>query len=503
MREKRNFTQIYNKFSYLILSPHYLTPSSNPMNGFTLNALLLSAIAFPAVTHAQLSEPTSFTIGKDTYFLHRIAQHDLSANIPDYNTMWNESIIADNKYIYIADHTKNSASQLVIKRYNALDGSPSEDLIISEEEMYKFDIDLMTDNERCFSLVDLPGNDYFILFLGPNENGIESGSEFYFYLIDKNGYIERKFIARTNRLDTNFMRYGIADFGIPEFIGDPIQGNFEMLLPIYGQSGDVIIADYKYTNFEQTGSLTVFSDFNRKNRFTKPSVCIIDDSYMIVDDVDIKPSIYSYTSNQNQCFGQLDDNNVRGHGCRWFDLDGHRLLYSGDIYYSDNDNSNGITQFNIGLWDLTDADARSNSPINFDNYETLANLQFGQSSFNSKEMWPYTYRQFMAVSDYGNSTKHLHFYVPGEFLATYQLNRHDTPTSVETIDNLTDRHDISISVCDKKIIFDRPIDNVRVFNMTGTLIFHSVEMVTSINLSNLVKGVYIIATSHNSYKIIL
>lgn len=472
------------------------------MNGFTLKALLFSAIAIPSVTQAQSSAPISFSIGKNTYFLHQIAQHDLSANIPDYNTMWNESIIADNQYIYIADHTKNSDSQLVIKRYNALDCSPAEDLVITEEEMYKFDIDIMTDKERCFSLVDLPGNDYFILFLGPNENGIESGSEFYFYLIDKNGYIERKFIARTNRLDTTFIRNGIADFGIPEFIGNPIQGNFEMLLPIYGQYGDVIIADYKYTNFEQIGSLTVFSDFNRKNRFTKPSVCVIDDSYMIVDDIDIKPSIYSYTSNQNQCFGQLDDNNIRGHGCRWFYFDGHRLLYSGDIY-TDNDTPNGITRFNIGLWDLASADARSNSTINFDNYENLATLQFGQSSFNSKEMWPYTYRQFMAVSDYGDATKHLHFYVPGEFLATYQLNRYDMPTSVETIDNLTNKNDIGISFSDKNIIFDRPIDNVSVFNMTGTLIFHSVETVTSINLANFVKGVYIIATPYNSYKIIL
>lgn len=298
--------------------------------------------------------------------------------------------------------------------------------------------------------------------------------------------------------DSTFPNKEISEFGIPEIIGNPTTGNFEILLPLVDDLAHMTIAHYYFENKRQKSYTAEFYDYI--NNYTKPSVNIIDDSFMLIDDISIYPSLYAYTFSPNQCFGELTDIHINAHGCDWFDFDGHRLLYSGDIEYSENDPKNATTQFNIGLWDKTMSRASS---ISFDNYAPLTTLNFGKSSINLNEQFPYTYRQFMAVSDYGNTTKHLHFYVPGEFLATYQLNKYERPTDVENIINIADNHTVSYRISDKNMIFDCPVADVSVFNMTGHQIFHSTTPVKSINFANFVKGTYIIATPYKSFKILL
>lgn len=469
-----------------------------------ISILAFAAIAASAEAFAQ-SGPTTFVIDNKTYYLHPLAYYDLSTFDPA-DAMWNQNIVADNQYIYLADHTDNSADHLTIKRYNAIDGTPADNLVINEQELIKYDIDLDTDEyERCFSLVKSNDEDYLVLFLNISpEKNLKSNSNIKFYLIDKSGHIEREFIGKTSNIDSSFMRNEIADFGIPEFIGNVAHGDFDMLLPMINGIGYMTTIKFSFKSFTHSGASVVLYDYSQKKRFTKPSVHVIDGSYMIIDDIGISPTIYSYTNFPNQSFGELD-NHINAHGCDWFDFDGHRLLYSGDIKYDENDTQNGITQFNIGLWDTDNIGSISssdNTAISFDNYTPLATLGFGQSTINTKELYPYAYRQFMAVSDYGNATKHLHFYVPGEFLSTYQLNKYEIPTDVENI-CIYENQPVGYLISDKNLIFDLPISEVYVFNMTGTQIFHSETPVKSINLANFVKGTYIVATPHKSFKIIL
>lgn len=462
-----------------------------------LSSLLLLATVCGSVTALSQTESTSFVIGNDTYYLHKIAYHDLSSDNPEIG-VWNQNIVADKQYVYLADHSDNSNTHLTIKRFNALTGTDADNIVISEQDIKEYWIDELTDEERCFYLVDCHDDEHFILFINPPFEGYKYPFEFYFYLIDKNGSIECEFLAKGVPNDSTFPNKEISEFGIPEIIGNPTTGNFEILLPLVDDLAHMTIAHYYFENKRQKSYTAEFYDYI--NNYTKPSVYIIDDSFMLIDDISIYPSLYAYTFSPNRCFGELTDNHINAHGCDWFDFDGHRLLYSGDIEYSENDPKNATTQFNIGLWDKTMSRA---STISFDNYAPLTTLNFGKSSINLNEQFPYTYRQFMAVSDYGNTTKHLHFYVPGEFLATYQLNKYERPTDVENIINIADNHTVSYRISDKNIIFDCPVADVSAFNMTGHQIFHSTTPVKSINFANFVKGTYIIATPYKSFKILL
>lgn len=478
------------------------------INHLSITLTLFAAVNFPAVVHSQ-TDAQSFNIDGYTYYLHHIAFHDLSAFDPK-DAIWNQNIVADQKYVYLADHTDNSSTHLTIKRYNALDGTRAEDIVISREDLEYNYIDELTDDERCFYLVNCNDDNHFILFLNTPPEGIPRASfETYFYLIDKNGHITREFCAKSIPSDNTFAKYGVADFGIPDFIGNPAEGNFQMLLPMVDATGNFMIVKYTYNNYKQASYRASYYNYDTAMRFTKPSVQIVDDSYMIVDDIDIHPSLYSHDTNINQCYGELSDNHIAAHGFRYFDFDNHRLIASGDIRYPDNDTNDGVTYFNIGLWD-PDIDNRAdisgaNPGISFDGYIPLASLGFGKSSIatNTAGLFSYAYRQFIAVSDYGNSTKHLHFYVPGEFLATYQLNKNDRPTEVERIIEIGENSTPEIHITDKNIVFNQPISNVSVFNVSGNKVYQAVGLAKTIDMSGFAKGAYIIATPQKSFKIIL
>lgn len=475
-----------------------------------LSSLLLLAAVCGSVTALSQTESTSFVIGNDTYYLHKIAYHPLSSDKPNVGK-WNQNMVADRQYIYIADHVNisNSANQLNIKRYIAYNGERVDDLIIDYQELYNKEIDLMTDDQRCFYLVPANDNEHLILFPNITEStGIKPDENFSFFLIDKTGHIIRDFTASPKTFAYSFFDSNnpIGDFGIPEIIGNPVSGDFDIFIPMTNWNGESMIAKYSYLNSVQSTSYSVYNCPNGTSTNTKPTVHIIDDNYMIVDDIDMVPSLYSYNGNYNNCYGTLDCINKLGHGCNYFNYSGHRLLYIGDIEYSDNNNTNGTTQFKIGLWEdyseLTQNISRANPTISFDNFTPLTTLSFGESTAK-KAVAPYTYRQFMATSDFGDNVMHLHFYVPGEFLATYQLNKYERPTDVENITNIADNHTVSYRISDKNMIFDCPVADVSVFNMTGHQIFHSTTPVKSINFANFVKGTYIIATPYNSFKIFL
>lgn len=480
---------------------------------FTMRAILLSLLSlvtasFPVCGFAQTKQSaTSFVIDNNKYYLHQISHHDLSGSDLEIGS-WNQNIVADNQYIYIADHTDNASDHLTIKRYNAINGLPADNLVISEKELIKYDIDLETDEyERCFSLVNCNNDSYFILLINvsPDKN-LTTGSKIKFYLVDKEGTLERQFICTTSNIDYSFMKTDISDFGIPVFVGDVSEGNFEMLLPMVNGINYMTVINFSFKDFKQIGCYSVFSDYSQTKRYTKPTIQIVDGSFFIIDDIGILPTLYSYKFSPNQIYGQLNDNHINAHGCNSFDFDNHRLLYSGDIHYDSDDAQNGITRFNIGLWDKIEESvvaSRANPTASFDNYTHLASIDFGPSTINTKELYPYTYRQFMAVSDYGNSTKHLHFYVPGEFLATYQLNKYDIPTGVNDIIGTNEAPDINYHITDNNITFDCPVTDIYIFNITGRQIFHSEIPVKSINLANFVKGTYIVATPQKSFKIIL
>lgn len=466
-----------------------------------LSSLLLLAAVCGSVTALSQTESTSFVIDNNTYYLHKIAYHDLSSDNIEAG-LWNQTIIADKQYIYLANHTDHTKTHLIINRFNAISGDYVDDIAIDKEEMDVYYSNGFTDDELCFYLVDCNDEDHFILFLNTSPDGIESNSKFYFYLVDKNGHIIREYMATTDsdRLNSSF--FPIADFGIPHIVGNPVLGNFEIFIPAVNGSGYSQIFQYTYTNHMQSGVTSVYSRPNGIGWTTKPSVHIIDENFMIVDDLCMTPSIYSFKFDFNQCYGTINDINELGHGCNWFNYDGHRLLYVGDIYYPENDKKNGTTEFKIGLWDKDSGISRANPSVNFDNYSHLATLSFGKSTIKSSGI-SYTYRQFMATSDFGNNVMHLHFYVPGEFLATYQLNKYERPTDVENITNIADNHTVSYRISDKNMIFDCPVADVSVFNMTGHQIFHSTTPVKSINFANFVKGTYIIATPYKSFKILL
>lgn len=461
--------------------------------------LLLGAFFSTTPSFSQSTQSATFTIGSDSYYIHQISYQDVS-NIKPGNYVWNQNMVADNQYIYLADHTDNSATHLTIKRFSAIDGSRVSDIVINKENLEYYFIDTLTDDERCFYLCQCNDNDHFILFLNTNADGIDSEGEFYFYLIDKEGNITNEFQA----INVPGNEFIIGDFGIPAVIGNPGSGDFEILIPMRDMVGNFKIVNYAYYNGKQKSySVLFYSSNDDGTDFTKPTIQIVDDRFMILDDNYIYPSLYSYIDNPSVCFGTLDINSDMGHGIKVFNFDGHRLLCSGDVLFPGGSTKNGTTQFNIGLWDNDSSPAqiksRAASTIDFSDYQPLTSLQFGKSSLQSGSSS--TYRQFAATSQYGNDVTHLHMYVPGEFLATYQINKQLTPTSVDEIKKMADR--VSFSISDRIVSFDRLIDNVSVFDTMGRIIFSSQNPVKSINFSNFVKGLYIIHTDNQSFKIII
>lgn len=466
----------------------------------SLGIILVSLLINPATFSAQNPVENSFTIDNDTYFLHPIASLDLRDTDPDKYD-WNQTIISDRKYIYLADHTESSYDQLVIKRFNALDGTPEENLIIEGNEMERFGLTDLEEEQLFFYLVDSKSDDYFVLFPNPPYDGISKTSPYFsFYLIDKTGgHIEREFYVNNIKNITSFTN-SLSFFGIPDFKGDMSTGNFDMFLPMLDELGHLWIGQFVFENNRLKSNSTVFqsNDF-----FSRPSVKIIDDNFMIIDDDRIYPSLYSYSSNNNYCYGTLDQHHINAHGFGCFNFDGHRLIYSGDIQ---TDGDIEKTYFNIGLWDTPTVSTastvlQSSSTLSFSDYKYLCSIQFGESTHKVTLPSYYTYRQQMAVSDYGDSVKHLHFYVPGEFLATYQLNKQDIPTGISGLVTDCGKLDINISISGKRLMFDQSVGDIYVFNSMGTMIYNSVPQVNTIDLSEFSHGLYIIKTDKKSFKI--
>lgn len=464
--------------------------------------ILASALSNPMRLLAHNPSDKSFSIDNDTYYLHQISYHDFRNNNPETYD-WNQTILADKKYIYIADHEKNSKTLLTIKRFSALDGSPAEDLIIDETEMDNFGLLELAEEQLNFYLVDSKNEDYFVLMPNPPYEGIsKTNPQFSFYLIDKSGHIETEYFINKVIINTPSFIKDLSFFGIPDFKGDLLNGDFDLFLPILDNTGLFCIVKFVFENKRLKSNSTIFySD----NTLSRPSVKIIDDDFLLIDDDRMKPSIYSYNFNNNYCYDSLDQNHTNAHGVNCFYFDGYRMICTGDIQSGNNVD---MTQFNIGLWDdnknvSTQISSQSEPTANFSNYKNLISLQFGEST--RKHILPsgYTYRQFMAVSDYGNTVKHLHFYVPGEFLATYQINKHDIPTGIDNIATETGQQYVNLSVKDKQLSFDRPIGNISVFNYMGVPIFYSAAPITTVDMSKYTHGIYIIKTPEKSIKISL
>ncbi|MBD5247091.1 MAG: hypothetical protein HDS54_02840 [Barnesiella sp.] len=454
------------------------------------------------MTAASAFSQSSFNIGSQSYFIHRISSIDMSDSNPKAS-MWNQNMVADDRYIYIADHTDNAPNHLTIKRFNATDGTPASDIIISGNDMEYYFLDQLSDAERCFYLCKCDDSDHFILFLNTPDRGIKPEDSFYFYLIDKEGNIKEEFEAKGN-VDNAFNTIG--DFGIPAVIGNPATGSFEILVPMVDWNGNTAVADYTYTNGRQTNCTVGFYSPNSDGiAFSKPSIFLVDNDYMILDDNDILPSLYSFRDNPNACLSTLSVNHKAGHGLSIFNFDGHRFICSGDVSFPDSDTKNGTSQFNLGLWDNDTAPAniksRAASTIDFSDYKPLATMELGKTTIPSGISS--TYRQFVATSGFNNGITHLHLYVPGESLVTYQLNKADTPTSVNDLLNDAGNYPLHYTLTDKILTFDTEIDCVSAFDTMGRCIFSSENPVKSINFSNFVKGVYIIDTPLQSFKIII
>lgn len=467
---------------------------------------------------------TTFQVGSDTYFLHEINLRDISSknnseysNPKKYN--YNQNIIANREYIYVADHVDNTDKELVIKRYDALDGSPRGDLRIDATYLGYYNTDKIDEYVRQVYLVDCNDDDHFILFLNVGKDGIPSKSfEFYFYLVDKSGERIKEYCVEDSNVTLALDE--IYHFGIPAVKGNPVNEAFDIFVPMY-DGYQVIVGKYTFDkkSFRQSAKSYPLTLVNMNLR--KPSIALVDDNHFIIDDYDIYPTLYN--SNTGQEVAKFETPHINAHGCKLLQFDRHTFLYTGDIVDVNSDNPNdvtgGKTAVNLGLWD-TDTSARqsrqkaigitsdtkaTSGTIDFTNYQPLATVKFGDSTISSEQTPVYSYRQFMAVSDYGNYVKQLHFYVPGEFLATYQLNKNMIPTSVYEISNEKGDeisiHKLNYRITDKIINFAEPQSNLTVFNTSGTAVFKTTKPVQEINLQHLPSGLYILTTPSTSTKI--
>lgn len=448
----------------------------------------------------------SIPVDDQYYYLHKVNYHDMSAEELSPAKHWySQTMVADDNYIYIADHVDNTDRQLVIKRYYAADCTPAPDLRVNENDLYNYYFDLFSDEERCFYLVDCNENDYLILFLNAPADGIEKTDKFklYFYLIDKDGNIVREYVI--DKLPGNdFPQKCISDFGIPDIIGTPVDGNFEMFLPMDDYYGNLLVARYVFVNSYLDSYSTVFYD--ESVSYCKTSIKVVDNRCFILDDYRISPTLYSYQY-INQSYGTLD-NHVKAQGCYSFEYDGHRMLYTGDIYQLDGNLTNAVTQLNLSLWDDNSSmRSRSNSTVatagaSFDNVKPFATLQFGKSTVSANQPFPYAYYQHMALTEYSESLKHLHFYVPGEFLATYQLSKSGNVTdiaNIDCVDNILPAYIIRDGILE----FDSPVEHLHICNIAGTTVYSSTVPVKTVDIRNYSKGIYIINASGHTSKIII
>ena len=104
------------------------------MKSTLINLLLTSAICLPVAALAQ-TESTSFNIGSKKYYLHKIAYTPMGG-IDISEGEYNQTMVADNDYIYVADHEDiaNSSDHLTIKRYSVLTGARADDLVIGSDQ---------------------------------------------------------------------------------------------------------------------------------------------------------------------------------------------------------------------------------------------------------------------------------------------------------------------------------------------------------------------------------
>lgn len=473
-----------------------------------ISKLLTCGLLFLSVNAT--SQTKSFKIANNIYYLHQISYHDLSQTDPQ-DAIWNQTMISDRDYIYIADHTDNPYEikdgeeyELRIKRYNTIDGTESDPMIIPWADLYRYEFDLKSYSQRCFYLVDCNAPEHLVITLNTPDEGVpQSKFGYYFYLLNKSGHIEKEFKANSYPGQKD-----VYEFGIPAISGNIVDGDFHIFLPVVDEIGQMFVIKYIFKNNVQSSSHIVYSHTKgiagMTTTYTKPTVRIIDDDLLLIDDYGIYPTIISITD--NAVLSTIENIHIKAHGCDTFDYDGHRFLYIGDIVYPENDALNGMTQFNIGLWSNSSkiSPAAIDNSENSDeyNYTPLAAMSFGKSTIKSSIPLSYAYRQFMAISDYGNNVSHLHFYVPGEFLATYQLNKYDMPTGIVNISD-NQSSGLSISVSDRTIILNKPVGNIFVYDIYGHEVFHSTNATNSINLANFAKSTYILVTPEKSFKIFI
>lgn len=462
--------------------------------------LFIISISFSPVTFAQSPERIDFNIGGSKYYLHRIGYQEQTASIAEMKKCaFNQNMIADDRYIYLVDYANNTSDNITIKRYDAINCTRADDLVINPDDIDEYGINKLSNDERCFYLVDCDEDtEHLMLFPYFSIDGVPAYAFSYvFYLIDKTGNIIREFSIR-NKPVINDTTKDISDMGVPVVMGNPSQGNFKVLFPFNEYSGGIVAS---LANFENNSLKNLVNKYSKLDTSSaKPSICLVDDAYFIMDDKDTTPSLFSYNNFNFNPISALDAGiDVRANGCKVLSFDGHRMLLTAGL---SQDDTSYTTHCKIGLWDAAaKPQSRADNEPDFSSYTPLASVEFGNSNYTATEQLPYAYRQFIAESDFGNGVKHLHFYEPGNFLATYQLNKNDQITGAIGITTDVSRQDVDYSIHNGVIVFDQPVDNVRIFNLSGCMIFNSCCQVKSINLTKFAKGVYIVNVNNNTFKI--
>lgn len=456
------------------------------------------------------SQDASFTNSNDEFYFHKIAETDFSSINPS-EAYWNQSIVADKNYIYIADNSKNnldtkdtSKTYLTVKRFSAIDGSPAEDLVYTNAN---WDFDYIEDDcHSSFYLVDCHDDEHFLIFLNTPENGIDRNKiSFNFFLVDKYGRISKEYITDYSKLYITGIRDGVARIGVPAINGDIMSGKFKLIVPIVDYDNHLYVLLYQYGNNIQTSVNVMY--YNTANAYTKPVISIIDDKYYLLDDICTEPILLPYyTTAGSSASDVLSFPHVKANGVHFFSANGHNFLVSGNLQFADEaDITTGASSYDIGALDgtVTPASRATDSEIDFSNYKHMISIPTGKSIIESNNDYMHTtfyaYRQFAATSDFGDAT-HVHLYTPGQSLVTYQLNKNSIPTSISDI---AVPSDFDITLRDRILLFSRPTSGINIYDIAGRLITNQECPTDKLSLQSFTAGVYIIKTPLKTQKIIL
>lgn len=420
----------------------------------SINIIAVSAMLQTA--SLSLSATDRFTVGDDTYYLHRLWYVPLTETVGDEP----HSMVSTGDIIYISGNQGSTLDNLKVSRISALSGERLEDLRIefTEEEANDYYLDLYASAGQAMDFWVTTDTDgqlvvVFDVIASSNYSSLPTAKTrkpiLIHAVIDPSTGTPEKIYRRDPGVTASTSYKGYEKMGTPVIIGRA-DGDHTMIFPLSAeQSGSpygIRTAVFFYTTSGGTSSIshTYLSRYDTDESIgNKPydtswrtHLHLLSDKYYVVDDNINNIGARGFVHSDLQVAELPETEGSRGFNS--FLYDGHRFTVSG---------TDSGPQFTLSTWDADISGEWSDDitipPFSFDGYESHVRMSVSPEAAEStgyeesastsegSEDNPWHLSDVVEYETIAGPVAQIHLYYPGEGVAAYQLSKSPVATGAE------------------------------------------------------------------------